>query len=242
MVDAYSHLDMNHESPLEDIDARRRGAGLTKVLLVETWNGANRTLLERALPGETTTALSIALCHRGGPAGHLSSLLRTGNLAGVRISARHIHADDEACRGIHQTGKLLIPHAENGIGPLALNLEGLAKALPGIRIYVPHLGWPVRDGKEDPQWRSAVRRLASHSSITFGISAIGAFSALPFPHEDVAELARWAISQFSPGRIVIGSDYPLLEKSRYERYISLARDWVVGVYPDWTCPFEELTV
>jgi hypothetical protein len=212
---------------------------LTKVLLVETWNGANRTLLESVLQEEGRTPFSVALCHRGG---HLNSPLLTSNLAGVRIPAAHIHADTEACCGIHEAGKLLIARADNGIGALALNLERLLSALPGIRVYVPHLGWPMRDGKEDPEWRSAFRNLASSSSITFGISAISAFSALPFPHEDVAKLARWAIPQLSPGRIVIGSDYPLVEKSRYEHYLSLARDWIVAIYPDWTCPFEELKV
>jgi predicted TIM-barrel fold metal-dependent hydrolase len=241
MTDAYSHLDMDHESPLEDIDARRRGAGLTKVLLVETWNGANRKLLESALLKQRMTSFLVALCHRGGSAGHLTSFLQISSLAGVRIPAAHIHADDAACRGVHETGKLLLAHAENGIGPLALNLERLIQALPGIRIYVPHLGWPAHQGKEDPEWRSAFRNLAPCSSIIFGISAISTFSALPFPHEDVAELARWAIPQLPPERIVIGSDYPMMEKSRYEHYLSLARDWVVGVYPGWTCPFEELT-
>ena len=242
MIDAYSHVDMDHKSPLDDIDSRRRGAGITKVLLVETWNGANRTLLESLLASSAGTPFSVVLCHRGGPASNLSSLLRTARLAGIRISARHVLPDDEVCRGIHETGKLLVAHADDGIGPLALNLERLLQALPGSRIYVPHLGWPIRNGEEDPAWRSAISNLASNSSVTFGISAISTFSALPFPHDDVAELAQWAIPQFSPARIVIGSDYPLLEKSRYPDYLSLARDWVAAVYPDWTCPFEEITV
>jgi hypothetical protein len=49
MMDAYCHLDMEQESPVADIERRMAAAGVSMALLVETWDGRNRRLLEDLL-------------------------------------------------------------------------------------------------------------------------------------------------------------------------------------------------
>jgi predicted TIM-barrel fold metal-dependent hydrolase len=102
-----------------------------------------------------------------------------------------------------------------------------------MKVYVPHLAWPVRDGKADGDWKTALNEFASMPSLTIGISAIAHFSSQPFPHDDVRDFAIELISQFPAARIAIGSDYPLFEKERYGDYINLARDWVTSIHSNW---------
>src|SRR5581483_2305764 len=113
-------------------------------------------------------------------------------------------------------------------GPLAAELLQLHRRVPGLRLYVPHLGWPSRDGHPDPDWPAAMATLAAIPTVTLGVSAIAHFSTRPYPHDDVREHALRGIASFPACRIVIGSDYPLFDKARYADYLSLARDWVVN--------------
>jgi predicted TIM-barrel fold metal-dependent hydrolase len=125
--------------------------------------------------------------------------------------------------------KTLVPHAEDGIGALCRALMPLGE----MKIYVPHLAWPVKDGKLDRDWEQALQEFVPLPALRIGVSAIAHFSGQPFPHDDVRELALGMIARFPASRIAIGSDYPLFERSRYADYIYLAYDWVTSVHPDW---------
>ncbi len=56
-MDAYCHLDMAQQvtprSPIEDIERRMAAARVSSALLVETWDGRNRQLLENVLCDES---------------------------------------------------------------------------------------------------------------------------------------------------------------------------------------------
>ena len=230
MTDAYCHLDMEQESPIADIERRMATAAVSSALLVETWDGRNRPLLEDLLREGPTDRFSVALCYRRELPPHLNG----SGLAAVRMSTQDIHRDNDFCREVYQSGKMLVTHAEAGVGPLSVELSRLYDRLPEIRVYIPHLGWPVREGKADGKWAAAVKEFAAIPSLTIGVSAIAHFSNEPFPHNDVRDFALGMISQFPASRIAIGSDYPLFEKERYAGYISLARDWVTSIHSNWS--------
>ena len=63
-----------------------RSAGIADVLLVETWSGANRGILEETLRSGSTDRFRIALCYREHDADSLRRLLAGGALACVRVS------------------------------------------------------------------------------------------------------------------------------------------------------------
>ena len=88
-------------------------------------------------------------------------------------------------RGSQASGKWLVPHAENGIGPLRKELLALAKRTPGLQIYLPHLGWPRQEKIDDQEWEAAVSELHEIPGMVVGISAIAHFSREPFPHPDI---------------------------------------------------------
>ncbi len=153
------------------------------------------------------------------------------------MSTEDIRHDRAFCEEIFRARKILLPHADAGIGPLWRELRRLLVRLPKLRIYVPHLAWPFSQGKVETDWECAVRELAAVPSVTFGVSAIAHFSREPFPHNDVRDYALRLISQVAEPRIAIGSDYPLFEKGLYADDMSLARDWVTAIHPNWSFSF-----
>ena len=223
MTDAYCHLDMDTESPITDIEQRMSRAFVSHVFLIETWDGRNRRALKQ------TDKFSVALCYREECRGELLQLMETGALTGVRMSTGNIRRNKDFCREMAASGKTLVAHAEAGVGPLCRELMGLEE----MKVYVPHLGWPIREGKTDGDWEPALKEFALMRSLRIGISAIAHFSSRPFPHNDVCHLALRLISQFPASRIAIGSDYPLFEKERYADYLCLTRDWVRSIHPKW---------
>jgi len=237
LIDAYSHLDMEHPHPIADIAERMRTAGVMSALLVETWNGANRGILEEMLRNGPTNQFQIALCYRKEDAGPLLGFLPQGALAGVRMTTGDIAAADDICGEIGRAGALLIAHAESGIGALCRAIVRMRDRFPETRIYVPHLGWPASRQGEDADWQRAIRELSAIPSLIVGVSAIAHFSRRAFPHEDVREWALAAVSLLPPPRIAVASDYPLFEKDRYADYMSLARAWVTSIHPGWSFAF-----
>ncbi len=143
------------------------------------------------------------------------------------MSTEGIRRDTDCCREISAFGKTLVTHVEAGIGSLCGELMRIRE----MKVYVPHLGWPVREGRMDGGWAPALEEFTSMGSLNIGISAIAYFSSQSFSHDDVRDLALGLISQFPALRVLIGSDYPLFEKERYAASMDLARDWVRSICP-----------
>ncbi|HEX4810405.1 MAG TPA: amidohydrolase family protein [Bryobacteraceae bacterium] len=219
---------------MAEIEQRMSSAMVSRVLLVETWSGRNRRLLQDSLSRRQTSKFPVALCYRQETSCELRELILAGKLAAVRMATADMQRDWDFCRDISRSHAWLLAHAEDGIGPLSSEVTRLYESFPEVRFYVPHLAWPMRDGALDPAWEWAVKQLAQIPSVLAGISAIAHFSKQPFPHSDVRELALRFLSQFPASRIAIGSDYPLFEKERYADYIRLAHSWVTAVHPRWT--------
>jgi hypothetical protein len=227
MRDAYTHLDMSSADPIADLRGRLASAGLSGALVVETWDGANRTQLDR-LRNDNDSRLNPIYCFRG------TDLPL--DIRAVRAKTTHLSESMEWLAAMQDSGKWLLVHAESGIGALTPLVIRAAALYPGLRIYVPHLAWPRRDGVDDPAWKGAIEALSQIPSVSIGVSAIAYFSRTPFPHEDVHALAAEAIALFGASRVLAGSDYPLFEKSAYAAYIDLARRWVLDVWPEWPVP------
>ena len=208
MTDAYCHLDMDVESPVADIERRMLSANLSDAFLIETWDGRNRPALRQ------TNKFAVALCYRPECRGELLQLMEKGKLTGVRMSTEDIRLGKDFCGEIAASGTTLVAHAEAGIGPLCHELARCRE----MKVYVPHLGWPIREGRADGDWEPALNEFTSLPFLNIGISAIAHFSIQPFPHNDVRDLALGLISQFPASRVVIGSDYPLFEKDRYAAF------------------------
>jgi hypothetical protein len=235
MIDGYAHLDAGAADPLSDLRTRMTDAGVNSALAVETWKGDTRGVLESVSPSDQH--VKIALCYRG----DLDSIVRHDALRCVRVKTADLEAGPPWLGIVAESGKCLLPHAEYGIGRLTSALLHGAETFPGLRIYVPHLCWPVRDGEPNPDWLAAIESLSRVRGLIAGVSAMAHFSREDFPHEDVRRIVEPLLRAFGPERLTPATDYPQFDKSRYAAYISLAGEWIRSAWPDWKEPDALLT-
>jgi predicted TIM-barrel fold metal-dependent hydrolase len=225
MIDAYCHLDMSVAQPIADLERRMDTAGIDCALIVETWSGDNRACL-RQLIASPSSRFRVAFCFRPEQAQPASELLSLEMVRALRVKTSDLSHLGPIAAKLESTGKWLLPHAESGIGALAEELLQLAGRYPRLPVYLPHMGWPRRDGQDDSDWRESICRLTSVPNLIVGVSAIAHFSHGAFPHDDVAQFAAHLVAVFGCDFLVAASDYPLFEKSRYAQYIKLAGDWI----------------
>jgi hypothetical protein len=230
-MDAFAHLDMSAPDPIADLQSRMAGAGVRRALVVETWSGDNRRCLGK-LANPTLPEFRAALCYR--PELDNRGFLAADRIAALRVKTTDLAPLEKVGDALQSSGKWLMVHAENGIGELTNELGNVARRFPTLKIYVPHLAWPRRDGVDDPDWDDAVAALSRIPGLVLGVSALAYFSREPFPHRDVEALAARAVKLFSPERLAVASDYPLFEKSLYGQYMQLAEDWVHATHPNWS--------
>lgn len=239
MIDAYTHLDITAAHPIADMEMRMDSAGVDSALAVETWKADNLAGLHQLMENPTPR-FRVALCFRPVLQPSIPDMLQNPAILGLRVRTGDLARLGEAAKSLERMGKWLIPHAENGIGPLAEELLALIERTPGLQVYLPHLGWPTREKVEDPNWLGAMTDLRQIPGLVTGISAISYFSREPFPHSDIERFAARLIELFGPASIVAASDYPLMERDRYREYVELAQRWLRRGDPDWSPRFEAL--
>lgn len=235
MIDAFTHLDVACADPIADMENRMASAGIHSAVAVETWKGDNLSWLHQLME-RRATQFRVVLCFRLVQRLSIPEILQNPVVVGLRAQTADIPHLHEVATALETCGKWLIPHAESRIGPLSKTLLQLVERTPGLQIYMPHLGWPVQDKVEDPEWEAAVSRLRRIPHSVVGISAIGHFSRRPFPHTDVRRFAERLREIFGTGSLVAASDYPLMEKARYADYMQLAERWIrppAGTVPDF---------
>jgi hypothetical protein len=225
MIDAYTHLDMSVQHPMAALERCMDEAAIDRALVVETWNGDNRPCLDRLI-ASPSSRFRVALCFR--PAGESfgATILGQKAVGGIRVRTVDLHAFRPFAGALESSQKWLIPHAEAGIGRLTTELLDLIHGFPQLRVFLPHMGWPRRDERNDEDWYESVSRLGALSNVVAGISAIPHFSHTPFPHEDIKPYAIRLREVFGPDSLFAASDYPLLEAGKYVNYMNLAIEWI----------------
>lgn len=225
MVDAYTHLDMSLDDPLAALEQRMDEAAVGLAFIVETWSRDNRRILDQ-LVASRSTRFRVAFCFRPEDGPFDPAILELQTVGGVRVRTLDLRAFHPFATALAHSGKWLIPHSEAGIGALADELLHLADVCPGLRIYLPHMGWPRRDKQDDRDWGRSVSALSALPHLVAGISAIAHFSREEFPHPDIRPFAMQLRELFRPESLCVGSDYPLFETVRYADYIKLANEWI----------------
>lgn len=228
MIDAYCHLDMSARQPITDLQQRMDAAGVERALIVETWSGDDRTCLDQLI-ASPSNRFRVAFCFRPDAQQSASEFLRLEMVPALRVKTADLNRLGPIAAELQSSGKWLVPHAESGIAALAGELLELLARYPAIPIYLPHMGWPRRDKRDDIDWPSSISKLSNHPHLLVGISAIAHFSREEFPHRDVAPFVAELVSIFGPSVLVPASDYPLFEKDRYSQYIKLVSDWIMSV-------------
>jgi len=225
MMDAYTHLDITCPDPIADMQARMAHAGIDRALAVETWKGDNLPWLQQMM-AEPSPQFRVVLCLRPEQRQPSQGVLQNDAVMGLRVRTADLRQVQDMAARLVNSGKWLVPHAENGIGPLRRELLALAERAPGLQIYLPHLGWPRQEKIDDQEWEAAVSELHEVPGMVVGISAIAHFSREPFPHPDIERFAARLMEIFGPASVIAASDYPLFEKNLYKQYMQLAQSWL----------------
>jgi predicted TIM-barrel fold metal-dependent hydrolase len=224
-MDAYTHLDMSASDAVNDFQSRMARAGIDRALAVETWSGNNFTCLTRLID-LPQSQFRIAVCFRPERQPPPKELLSRNAVVGLRVKTEDLQRLGDSGVSLESSGKWIVTHAEKGIGALTTAIGSLVRQHPQLRVYVPHLAWPRRDGADDEDWPLAVTELSHIPGVVVGISAVAHFSRESFPHRDIEAFASRVTEIFPADSVAIGSDYPLFEKNRYAEYMGLAREWI----------------
>ena len=239
MMDAYTHLDVTAPDPIADFKARMTSAEIDRALVIETWKGDNysslRTLIASGLP-----QFRVVPCFR--PEDHLPALdlFDSGMVAGVRAKSADLCRMGNLAGRLESLGKWLVLHAEQGIGPLTCELGELLSSYPGLRVYLPHCGWPRQNKLDDKNWEKSIEELSRLPNVVAGISAIAHFSREAFPHNDIRSFVARLVDAFGADSVLAGSDFPMFEMSLYTDYIKLAQELIKQEDASWSPQFESL--
>ena len=232
MTDSYSHMDFAAADPLGDFRALMAAGGVQRAVLVETLAGDNRRVLETLLE-KPDPAFRLAFRYRPESAADLVARLAHRMVVALRVNTQQLESETSYLTAVEASGKWLLVHAEKGIAPLAKLLHTAAERHPRLRIYVPHFGWPRRDGQDDPAWRESLDILERIPGCMLGISSLKHFSREPFPHADLWSFADTVIRRFGATRVVAGSDFPYVDRARYGEYVREAHRWIRETCPAW---------
>jgi predicted TIM-barrel fold metal-dependent hydrolase len=236
MIDAYCHLNMSVDQPIADLERRMDAAGVDRALIVETWNGDNHDCLQE-LTAAPSKRFRVAFCFDPDKEQSGTELVSLNTVQALRVKTVDLRRLGPIAAKLESAEKWLLPHAESGIGALTEELLLLAQLHPGLRIYLPHFGWPRRDHQDDNSWSESIAALSKIPGLIVGISAIAHFSREAFPHNDVAPFAAHLLAIFGAKSLVAASDYPLFEKDKYAQYMKLANSWI-GSSNQHECRFE----
>lgn len=164
--------------------------------------------------------------------GQLKALKRDKRLVGLRPRGpKPINFSDRTVlknlAALAEHG-LTMDYLTNGGGiPGIETIDGVARAIPDLRIVVNHcLGWNF-DGKAPPRdWMAAVERLAENANVSCKISGLYQRSVTqPAPqsieHYEAVLEALW--KSFGKERLIYGSNWPVTKRTgSYASFLQLA--------------------
>jgi L-fuconolactonase len=102
----------------------------------------------------------------------------------------------------------------------------LAAEHPEVTIVVDHMAWPDETTTPETEPWTAFRRLADHDNTYVKVSSLPRSAGKPWPYPDLHGYVRNLIEWFGPERLMLGSDYPWMDRwGSYEKCLS----WVEEV-------------
>jgi L-fuconolactonase len=109
----------------------------------------------------------------------------------------------------------------------------LAKACPGVRFMLDHLGNPPIAQKTMDGWAVPFADLAALPNVWCKLSGIVTVAATGWTIEDLAPYVEHALHTFTPARLVWGSDWPVvLKASDYRHWVDATRTLLAGLPAD----------
>lgn len=223
IVDSYAHVSLRKYQPVERLIEQMELAEVEHAVLVQPLGDYDNSYLRTILQQypKLFTAVGLIEVNTQNSQAQLKRLIQIDGFAGIRATAEVLISKNfistlEAINGV------LVLHLPQGIGPFLDQIIAIAESYAGLRIFLPHLGWPRVDGQPTSKWEQAIELLSKYPNVTVGISALYHFSISSFPHEDTWSLIEFLVKNIGPERCMCGSDFPLLlETESYSEFFSI---------------------
>ena len=121
----------------------------------------------------------------------------------------------------HEAAIFIFPKAQQ----LSM-VEQLAKAHPEVTLVIDHMAWPDETtAPDEPPWTD-FGALAEHGNVYVKVSSLPRSAKHDWPYSDLHPYVRNLIDWFGVDRLMLGSDYPWMDKwASYEQCLS----WIKAV-------------
>ena len=119
------------------------------------------------------------------------------------------------------------------VTPLHLRqLHQLLTSRPGLRAVIDHGAKPAIARHEFDEWAAWMTRLARDTTAMCKVSGLVTEAGTPWTAEDLRPYVEHLIAQFGAGRLLFGSDWPVLNlASDYETWLRTAELLLSGLTP-----------
>ena len=233
-IDAHHHLwspargDYGWLTPDLSVLYRDFDAGMLRPLLKSAKIDA--TILVQAAPTEAETDYLLAIARKtpwiAGVVGWTDlaapdAPARVARLAGVPplVGLRPMLQD------LPDPDWILGPEVRDGLSAMAAHglvfdalvrefqlpaIVQLAKQFPALSIILDHAGKPAINGPPGPDWREGIGSLANCPNVSVKLSGLLTEAPTGAGSELLAPYLEWLLETFGPGRILWGSDWPVL--------------------------------
>ncbi|MEM1130549.1 MAG: amidohydrolase family protein [Pseudomonadota bacterium] len=113
-------------------------------------------------------------------------------------------------------------------------IDRLARAVPDLPIVINHCAKPrFQDGEPYDDWRRGMRALAAHPHVTCKLSGLANEFGPGWSAETLRPVFDHVLECFGPGRLMWGSDWPVLELAgAYDGWLAAAQDLAAPLTQD----------
>jgi L-fuconolactonase len=252
IIDAHQHLwqisRSSHEWPTPDLSAIYRDYGTDD--LASTCAGLNiaGTVLVQAQPSEGDTHWMLAVAAAtplikavvgwtdlAAPeaSGRITELAKLPKLKGLRPMLQALPQDDWILRDEVQPALEVMAAHGLSLDALVLTrhlpmIDQLAKRHPSLAIIIDHGAKPPLGHPQDmAQWRDGITAVAQNAHVTCKLSGL-LTEMLPEQTEaGLAPCADHLLAAFGPGRLMWGSDWPVvLLRHSYRHWFDWTQAWL----------------
>jgi predicted TIM-barrel fold metal-dependent hydrolase len=222
------------------------GAGIDRAVLIQMGGFAikQHRYVARAVSKwpDRFAAVGLVDVNQADPPAGLDALCEATGIAGVRLMGRLGDPGEErveklAAYGLFQrAGQLGLNINLYCESDQVSNIEMLARAFPGVRVSLDHLGIcpattfaPDRWGRPrfdeepiPPPTYSRILALARYPNVYVKVSGEYAFSKEPYPYGDVRPMVERIYDVYGAERMMWCSDFPwIVEEPGYQKLVAL---------------------
>jgi L-fuconolactonase len=210
IVDAYAHCGLSKYEPIEKVRATLAAAGVARAVLVQHLGEFDNTYIGSVVESDRDHFAGVLLVdHRAANAIEtLERWMTSGHFQGIRLTSEAISQSPSLLSTAANLGLVIVLYVPDGIRPIIQPLEKELQLAPFTRLVVTHLGNPKLENGEVAESARDVFRLARFANVYLQLSGMKMFC--PFPHEPLYPLIADAFTHFGPGRMLWGSNYPVV--------------------------------